>query len=422
MTSAAALRVAAVADSDSYVKWAAALLGASGAEARLLVLATPLTVSDAQLADALEGSGLRPARVRRVSYDELPGSLAEFGADAVLLAARGPLVRVLARRIAAQESAPVLFGGIPGITFPAGRRALLYRVQCDLLVLHSHREVRDFAALAAREGRPQRFGLARLPFAAAGGERRAPGGTDLVFAAQAIVPRERADRVRVVDLLVRAAEADPSRRVVLKLRSVRGERETHPERHAYAELLEARSGRPPNLVVASGPMSRALDSAQGLVTVSSTAAVEAVARGIPVILLDLFGVSGPLVNTVFAGSGLFGDEDAVARREFRSPDPRWLRDNYLHDPAEDDWAERLAALVSLRRRGELPVTPPLARRGGRLRDAWERKRVLGRHDRTASGTVALVIGAPARGVVRMAQRVRRVLRSRAEAPSPGTPV
>ena len=84
-------------------------------------------------------------------------------------------------------------------------------------------------------------------------------------------------------------------------------------------------------------MARALDTAEGLVTVSSTAAIEAVARGIPVIALDTFGVDDKLINTVFVGSGLLGAEEAVIAREFRHPAPAWLDDNYFHDPAADDW-------------------------------------------------------------------------------------
>ena len=85
-------RIVAVADTDSYVKWAAALLGpVPGAE--LIVLETELVVSAAQQRVALAGSGLE--RVRRATFADLPGLLAD--ADAVLLAARGPLVRVLAR-------------------------------------------------------------------------------------------------------------------------------------------------------------------------------------------------------------------------------------------------------------------------------------------------------------------------------------
>ena len=403
-------RVVGIADTDSYLKWVAALLGGLGSEwdAELLVLETPVVVSASQERAAVARSALD--RVSRVDYEALEERLAALRPDVVVLGARGPLVRVLARLVAGLSPRPVIVSGLPGISIPATTKALIYRTQCDLFVLHSRREVREFAALARLRGDVQRFALTRLPFAETRPDAPpAPVGTDLVFAAQAIVPREREDRLRVARLLVRAAEADPSRRVVLKLRAAAGEHQTHFETDALPDLLATLGPLPPNLVTSTAPMAKALDTAQGLVTVSSTAAIEAVARGIPVIALDTFGVSAELINLVFAGSGLVGAEEDVVARRLRHPSPSWLRDNYFHDPADDDLRMLLEELVARRREGRLPAKPPLARWGGRLREAWERKLVLGRHDRTSSGLAAMAIGMPLRGVVRAAQRIRRRL-------------
>lgn len=402
-------RIVALADTDSYVKWAGALLGTlgDGWDASLLVLETPLVVSEGQLAAALTGSGLDRTRVSRVAWDDLPGRLAEVQPDAVLLAGRGPLVRVLAREVAKLAPRPVLVTGLPGISIPATRKAIAYRTQCDLFVLHSHRERREFDALADERGMPQLFALATLPFARGGvgapGEERKG---DLVFAAQAKVPAEREDRLRIARLLMRAALADPARRVVVKLRAAAGEQQTHAERDAYPDLLAELGPVPPNLVVSTAAMGRVLADAEGLVTVSSTAAIEAVARGIPVIALDMFGVAPELINEVLADAGLLGGEDDVVARRFRHPDAGWLEDNYFHDAAEDDWADALGGLVDARRAGELEPKAPLARRGGALRDVWERKSVLGAQDRSIRGMAALAIGVPVRELVRLAQRAR----------------
>jgi len=402
----AAPRIIAVADTDSYVKWAAALLGpVPGAE--LIVLETELVVSPQQQRAALAGSGLD--RVRRARFAELPALLA--GADAVLLAARGPLVRVLARLVARLDPPPVIVTGLPGISVPATWLALHFRRQCDLFVLHSHREIREFSHLAVERGIRQRFALATLPFA-----RRtdaiARRGTDLVFAAQALVPRGRDARLEVARLLRRAAAAHPDRRVVLKLRGRPGEAETHREQFPYPELLASLGPIPPNLVTSTAPMRDALRTAEGLVTVSSTAAIEAAAQGVPVIALDTFGVRPSLINVVFEGSGLLGGADDVVERRFRRPSPRWVGDNYFHDPADDDWLERVAELVSRRRAGTLPVRRPHARVGGRARDAWERRLALGSADRSVTGSLAYAVGVPARAVARATRRWRNRLRRR----------
>ncbi|HWI31135.1 MAG TPA: DUF6716 putative glycosyltransferase [Microbacterium sp.] len=404
------LRIVGLADTDSYVKWAAALLGSlpEGSDAELLIIDTPLVVSPQQEEAALARSGLDRSRVRRVGFAQLADVLSAARPDAVLVAARGPLVRVLARAVAELEPRPVLVSGLPGISIPATTAALIHRTQCDLFVLHSTREVREFTHLARRRGLSQRFALSRLPFAVRGGATQpAPGdGTDLVFASQAKVPAERSDRMRVARLLLEAALADPSRRVVIKERGLAGEHQTHRQRHSIADLLAKIAPPPPNLVVSTAPMGKALDTAAGLVTVSSTAAIEAVARGIPVIALDSFGVSDELINQVFVGSGLLASEEAVVTRDFRHPTREWLRRNYFHDPAEDDWTERVAELVAQRRAGELPPKPARLRRGGRLRDAWERKLAFGSRDRSLLGLVVLIVGVPMRILVRPFARLR----------------
>lgn len=407
-------RIVALADTDSYVKWAAALLGTLDGEwdASLLVIETPLVVSDSQLDAALAGSGLPRDRVSRVRWDDLVPRLRALDVEVVLLGARGPLVRVLAREAAALNPRPVLVTGLPGISIPATRKAIVYRTQCDLFVVHSRRECREFSALSVERGMPQQFALASLPFA----RREASAdvsGSDLVFAPQAKVPAERADRLRIARLLVRAAEADPSRRVVVKLRAADGEQQTHAERDSYPDLLATLAPLPPNLVTSTTSMGRALAQAEGLVTVSSTAAIEAIARGIPVIALDTFGVAPELINEVLADAALLGDEDDVVERRFRHPDAAWLDDNYFHDAAADDWAERMSSLVDARQAGALAPKPQLVRSGGVLRDVWERKSVLGAQDRTIQGRFALVIGLPVRFGVRLVQRVRGVFRTAA---------
>jgi hypothetical protein len=407
------VRIVAIADSDSYLKWAASLLATlpDGWDRELILVETPVLPSASQREAALSTTGIDPERVARLALADLPQRLATVGADALLVATRGPVARVLIRIAAELDPRPVIVSGLPGISIPATRKALMFRLQADLFVLHSQREVREFSALAESNGWDHRFALATLPFVEH--ERSGTGGTDLVFAAQAVVPRTHTDRLRVARLLRDAADANPDRRVVVKVRAVKGERQTHEERRSYAELLAELGRIPGNLVVSSQPMSSALDTAEGLVTVSSTAAVEAIARGIPVIALDVFGVSDALINPVFVGSGVLAGEAAVIGREFRTPAKAWFADNYFHGTENDDLVAALGSLVSERRSGELELRGATVRTGGRLRLAWERRRAFGEADRSVSGAIALMIGTPARAVVIIARRLRaRMLSAR----------
>ena len=124
--------------------------------------------------------------------------------------------------------------------------------------------------------------------------------------------------MRLLGWLADAARRRPQRRVVVKVRARAGEAQTHAESYDFAELLADPSVRaelggtlPPNLVVEDGPMADHLARASALVTVSSTAVLEAIAEGVPALVIDEFGVEPKLINTVFVGSGLFGGAEAL---------------------------------------------------------------------------------------------------------------
>ncbi len=397
------VRLVVLADSDSYVKWGAALAGTLPPEweRELLVVDTPLVVSDAQLAASLIGTGIPSAT--RITPGEMMDRLHERRPDAVLVAAPGPIGMVLTRMVATMDPRPVIVEGMPGISIPVTRKALQFRRQADLMIVHSRREVREFGELSRARGWDHRLALATLPFAS----REPAHGTDMVFAAQAIVPRDRERRLTIARTLRAAALADPTKRVVVKVRTLAGELQTHPEDAAIPDLIAELGPIPPNLVVASGSMSRALDTAEGLVTVSSTSVIEAIARGIPVIAIDDFGVSARLINPVFEGSGMLAPLTDVVARRFHAPRSTWLDDNYFHGSDHDDWIGQFGPLVDARREGRLAPRPAYVARGGRMRAAWDRKKALGDADRSLGGRAAVLVGTPARVVVRRWRRIAR---------------
>jgi hypothetical protein len=397
------VRVVAVADSDSYVKWAAAMLGRMPADwqVSLVIVRSAKQPSRGQLASALDGSRLTVDDVTTLPFDRAVTHVASEHADVVLVATIGPLADLVTEAVLDHSTvAPVIVSGVPGIALPARRKALIYRSQARLVVLHSLREVRLFEQIAAHNSLPQRFALATLPFLAELGGAGDPRGP-VVFAAQAIVPPTRAQRLALLRSLSAFACRFPHLRVIIKVRALAGEGQTHAERFGYADLLREEFARvPPNLVVEVGPMAEHLRQASALVTVSSTAAIEAVALGIPTLVIDDFGVSAELINEVFTGSGLLGGTAELMARNFHDPDPAWLADNYFHDPSQNTWIASIEGLVAENRAGTLQPLPRVVRGGGgALRRAWDRKRALGSADRSIAGLVALAIGMPARVAV-----------------------
>ncbi|WP_245655820.1 DUF6716 putative glycosyltransferase [Microtetraspora fusca] len=392
----------AVADSDSYLKWAAGLLDAMPSDwvTELLVVRSPIAPSESQIQAAV--SGTRIGRAGRPAVSEgpegeigggLPSVLAarrlrraaeRFRPDVVLLACTGPVVDVLAAEVLADlRPRPAFVSGLPGISVPATEKAWLYRSGCELFVVHSGREVREFAAIgAALGGGGSAAGggvaLARLPYLDLGGP--APAERDrVIFATQAKVPRRREERETVLLALAALAEARPDLDVVVKLRGRDSERQTHNERHHYERLWLAMAGegrvRIDALRFATGPMHEHLSRAAGFVTVSSTAALEAIAAGVPLLVLSDFGVSAEMINLVFEGSGCLGTLDDLAKGGFRVPDGEWCRSNYFHDDAESDWLDRIRELAAAAGAGSLAPARSLlggpehaaARRRARLR-------------------------------------------------------
>ncbi|WP_213814382.1 DUF6716 putative glycosyltransferase [Glaciihabitans sp. dw_435] len=405
------MRVIAVVDSDSYVKWGAAVLAALPREwlKSLVLVATPIAPSDAQLQTALAGSGFAASDALRLELPAIVDLVREQQPDVVLLSLRGPVASVVARDIYdVTAKRPVIVSGLPGISVPATRPAIRYRTQADLFLLHSKREVREFRQLAVELEAAQTFALAELPFLQRSVPREVSGRRDVIFAAQSIVPADRVDRVRLLGWLSELATRHPELRVVIKVRAVAGEVQTHEEHDSYPDLLASLGTTPDNLVVASGPMGGYLDQAVGFVTVSSTAAIEALAAGVPVIAVDDFGVGPELINEVFVGSNLLAGSDDLVNARFRTVSDVWLDDNYFHDPADSDWLRVLDELLEARAAGRLPRHEPwLLGRGGEFRRAWERKRALGKYDRSASGRLAGVVWLPVRTGVRAARGVLR---------------
>lgn len=426
------VRVLAVADSDSYLKWGAATLAtlAGVGETDLVLLRSPILPSPEQRAAAVAGSPFEGVDVPVLTPRSLRARLRSTDPDVVLLSATGPVAELVvgiveredARagvrpRTAPRSRRPALVGGLPGMSYPATLRALRFRAGQDAFVVHSRRERREFAAVADVLGLDLPVALAPLPFlparAAAGAgtpPRTAPATAPevplsrVVFAPQAKMPVIRAHRERILLTLARLAAARPEIDVVVKVRGLAGEAQTHHEDLPFdallADLVASGHVPPGALRVATGPLADQLVPGSALVTVSSTAALESLAAGVPTLVLEDFGVNERMLNAVFLGSGCLGTLDDLAAGHFGVPDPTWLDDNYLH-PSPSELPTLVRRLADARRAGAL-VPPAAARRDGV---------VLGRARRRLARTyVRSQAPAPVLALLGLPRRTRQALR------------
>lgn len=353
----APVRLLAVADTDSYLKWSAATLDAlpNTWKSSQVLIQNPVLPSQAQI----RAASSRPVDV--LSYTALVRRIRHECPDVVLLACTGPVVAsVTAHRVLWGPNRPVLVTGLPGISVPATQRAVLARAACDLFLLHSKREVAEFADIGRSQAPRLRFALAHLPFLPVHTSENVGASNeahDLLFAAQAKVPIGRRERQEILLALADTGSA------AVKLRAYAEEQQTHRETWCYPEIMHdlvARGRVAPDAVAfVAGSMRDALLTARGFVTVSSTAALEAIAMGRQILIISDFGVSAEMINLVFEESGCLGTLDDLRSGRLFQPDQRWLDANYFHPVEENDWLEQLTELLTVRATGQLPGRPRL---------------------------------------------------------------
>lgn len=365
----APIRILAFSDSESYLKWATRLLGALPAvDAEVVLVDTPILPTPEQVADAVVGSSWEGRQIRVVPRAEVAAEIARHRPDIVLGSATGPVVaQVFASAVRLGRRAgsrPGLVSGLPGMGLPATAKGARYRRLTDMFIAHSVAEAAAYERAYAEAGVPAEVVLGRLPMLGSPGvpcRTDAPAVDTLVFAPQAKVPEGLADRTAIIAGLASVAEAHPGTRVIVKGRSRPGEQETHHEHHPYHRILtDLRAAGTPGAAaveVAYGPVEDFLVPGSALLTVSSTAALESIDRGIPTGLISDFGFSTGLLNAVFEDSGAcmslaeLTSTDEVVGLPYPSGD--WLSRNYFH--SDDGGLLRALGLLALRsRENQLP--------------------------------------------------------------------
>lgn len=356
------LRALIVADSDSYLKWAVTRLVEVDDRwsCRIAVVRNSGTPSPAQREAAVDGR-IPLERLEVMAFGDLVGELSSDPPDILILATRGPFIdELLAGRMKGRLTSPVIVAGIPGIWMPPTALGLQLRRGADLMVVHSHAEREAVRAMLTPGARLSQVGLASLR--SSGGQIGRSPRPRVVFAPQALVPQGTDARTHLFEALVRTARAHPDVDVVIKLRGGAGEAQTHSEIESFPSIAE-RSGEPlpDNLVFRHGPLREFLGDCVGFVTVSSTAAIEAIEAGVPTLCLSDYGVGVEQINTVFEGSGLFGTVDDLVALRFHQPAAEWRSTHYFHDSDDDDWADVAESAARTRDASRVPVMEDLLR-------------------------------------------------------------
>lgn len=438
--------IAAIADSDSYLKYAVHFLDQlKDWRRQVVVVRSHVIPTSVQTRAALAGTFLEGRPPAVVPVRKLSANLNPMP-DVVLIAATGPIAREVLIHFASLKNRPALITALPGIAFPATSRALGYRELADTFMVHSLAEADTFAILgekmsldgitprailpsgssfddirtttfddasasdadatgadgldperpaidepdpadapeivkAAQERGetpappleeeiilPPSFAVGRLPMLNHH-EPPAPDETPvnrIVFAPQAKMPFEESERLEILKALAETKRKHPDVEVIVKLRALRGEPQTHIERFPYDYLWEkycAETGENEHLLdFQTGSLAERLTPGTALVTVSSTAAIEAIDLGLRVGIISDFGVTEKLLNAMFSESGLLMALDEMQDLDIPHANQQWLRRNYFHTPDDvaaahrRDMEHELVSLADASRKGYLDVS------------------------------------------------------------------
>jgi hypothetical protein len=336
-----------VAAFDSQLKWCGRIrneLESRGFATEVVVPDTRSALSPGQIADA----GF--AGVQTVSWAELTERA--LAADAVVCSLSGPNTRALlfdlADRLEGVEGpGPVVVSGWVGIIIEKITAGYLDRCGSDVVAANSVEDLEHFLEAARALSLPtDNLLLAGLPFLS--GEPDPPRLTvkRMLFADQPTVPSTEAERRLLYAGAVAYARAHPEREVILKPRHRPEEDTFHRMRH-HPEVLLANMDLPANFTVDYTSVAELLPTVDLLVTVSSTACLEALDRGCRVALLLDLGVHERYGNQVFLHSGLLRTWEEITADRLGSPRPEWLATYFFprHRTATQTIADRVEELV-----------------------------------------------------------------------------
>jgi hypothetical protein len=359
-----AVRVAVLADSDTRWKWGALtarrIAPSTSVELSGFLLRGRATPTARQLAEV----GVSADELREVTGNEFLRAMRDGSYDIVVLALVGGGVQAMLHGLAAlgQDRRPVVVTGYVGVVYEKLSDGLLLRHGADVVLANSRHDATRFRAVYEGVGADAgSVTEAALPFLGGAPYRPQEGRDTVVFAVQPSVPESRADRAYLLRRLVEHARLHPDREVLLKLRSKPGEHTTHLEEIPYQKLAEKLpGGLPPNFRPVYGNMGEVLDRTDLLVTVSSTAALEALHRRIPTAVLTDLGVREALGNHHFLGSGLLASWDRLDGGHRPTPDADWLSRQGVaadgsYESAFDEARKRVAELLLVPR---LPAIAP----------------------------------------------------------------
>ena len=319
-------KVVAVACFDSFGKTAMTMLAAcrkQGAETELhLLQITNRALSRRQRLEIRRTDRRTPIHKRPWSqFSALASEIAD-NTDVLILGLDGQRSRDALLQLSSiwegRSKRPMLVSAYPGLLFRFALEGMLDRSGADLLCLNSEQDLNTY-----RQGRQAQglnsdnavvTGLPVLWNARASGKQLEH--PSIVFFEQPSIPVHPLQRRYLCCQLKALAEAWPDHPVIFKPRTSSIESTLHRRHGEMAGVIEAMRERVPNLQLSFKPATRLLRTCGCAITVSSTAALEAMAMGVSTRIVGDLGITETLGNHFFADSGAVADFETILANPF----------------------------------------------------------------------------------------------------------
>ena len=345
-------KVVAVACFDSFGKMAMTLLAAcrrEGAETTLHLL----EISNRALSrrQKLEIRRIDPrTRIETSSWSDFRKITAPMAGevDALVLGLDGQRSRdallMLSTEWKSSDQRPILISAYPGILFRFALEGMLDRSGADLLCLNSPHDLATYqqgcAALGMDSSNAVVTGLPILWNVQA--RQKQPETPSIVFFEQPSIPVHPLQRRYLCKQLKELAEAWPNHSVIFKPRTSSIESTLHRRHGEMAGVIDKMTEKVPNLQLSFKPATRLLRQCGCAITVSSTAALEAMAMGVSTRIVGDLGVTETLGNHFFASSGAVATFAAIREEPFQlTHAPEWLQQNGYQRHGADHFIDAL---------------------------------------------------------------------------------
>ena len=177
---------------------------------------------------------------------------------------------------------------------------------------------------------------------------------DIVFFEQLVAPKSFKERCYLLNQIVMLAKSSPHKKVWIKPRCKPGGRTIHKQTWHFERIKKIlRLKFPSNLKFTYEPVNEILERTGLSITVSSTVAIESLARQIPTAIISDFGIRKDIHTASFVGSGCLATFDQLIDGHIPTVNSEWYAANVkIPDPAALE--TKLNELLELKKKGLLP--------------------------------------------------------------------